>query len=110
MLRPFITVSAALALGGLAFAGSAQAVSPSSFNDAASLIIPVGDVENEEVWHDLRPDVTPPPAAVGNEGEAAKDSATEPPKEEGGSGNVENEAVWHNLRPNITPPPAAVGN
>ncbi len=109
MLRSFIKASAVLAFGGLAFAGSAQAVSPLSFNDAASLVVPAGDVENEELWHDLRPDVTPPPAAVGNEGEAAKDSATEPPKEEGGAGDVENEEVWHDLRPNITPPPAAVG-
>ena len=110
MFRSFINASAALALGGLAFAGSAPAVSPLAFNAAASLVVPVGDVENEEVWHDLRPDVTPPSAAVGNEGEAAKGSAVEPPKEEGGAGNVENEEVWHNLRPNITPPPAAVGN
>jgi len=114
MFRSFINASAALALGGLAFAGSAQAVSPLAFNDAASLVVPVGDVKNEEVWHDLRPDVTPPSAAVGNavgnEGEAAKGSAVEPPKEEGGAGNVENEEVWHDLRPNITPPPAAVGN
>ena len=111
MPHSFIKTSAVLfALGSFAFAGQALAASPLPLNDTASLVVPVGDVENEEVWHDLRPDVTPPPAAVGNEGEAAKDSATEPPKEEGGSGNVENEAVWHNLRPNITPPPAAVGN
>ena len=109
MLRSFIKASAALALVGFAYASSAQAISPLSLNDAASLVVPVGDVENQEVWHDLRPDVTPPPAAAGTEGEAAKDSAMEPPKEEGGAGNVENEEVWHNLRPNITPPPAAVG-
>jgi hypothetical protein len=25
-----------------------------------------GNLENEEVWRDLRPNVTPPPAAVGD--------------------------------------------
>ena len=85
--------AAAVLLGGFAFAGPAQAISPLSFNDAARLVIPVGDVENEEVWHDLRPDITPPPAAVdmGN-AEAPKGSAVERPKEEGqaqGGGNIE---------------------
>ena len=77
---------------------------------AAPVIIPVQDEENAEVWHDLRPDVTPPAAAVGKEGDAPKNSAAEPPKEEGAGGDVENEEVWHDLRPDVTPPPAAVGD
>jgi len=86
------TGAALLVLGGFAAAGPAQAVSPLSLNDAAPLVIPVGDVENEEVWHDLRPDITPPPAAVGTEEEAPKEAAPERPKEEG-SGNAEEKAL-----------------
>jgi hypothetical protein len=92
MTHAAIKATAALLLGGLAFAGPAWAVSPLTLNDAATLVIPVGDEENEEVWHDLRPDVTPPDAAVGKDGEAPKGYATEPPKEEGegqGGGDVE---------------------
>ena len=90
MPNPFIIAGAALVLGGFAFAGPALAVSPLSLYDAAPLVIPVGDEENEEVWHDLRPDVTPPPAAVGSEQEAPKGYAAEPPKGEAeGGGDVE---------------------
>jgi hypothetical protein len=98
-----------LALGGFAVAGPAIAVSPLPLNDTAPVLIPIQDEENAEVWHDLRPDVTPPAAAVGKEGEAPKNSAAEPPKEEGSGGDVENEEVWHDLRPDVTPPPAATG-
>ena len=96
--------AAAFALGGFAFAGPAQAVSPLPLNDAAPLVMPVADEENEEVWKDLRPDVTPPEAAVGNEGEAPKGSAEEPPVE-GGSGDVENKELWRDLETGVTPPP-----
>jgi hypothetical protein len=108
MLHTLIKASAALALGSFAFAHPAGAVSSHPLQGPA-FVIPAADEENEEVWHDLRPDVTPPDAAVGTEGKAAKDSATEPPKGEGSSGDEENEEVWHDLRPNINPPPAAVG-
>jgi hypothetical protein len=38
----------------------------------------------------LRPDITPPPAAVGREGEAPQPTEAERPKEEGkGSGEIE---------------------
>ena len=77
------------ALGGFALASPAQAVSPLPLNDDALLVIPIGDEENAEIWHDLRPDVTPPEAVVGEEEEEApKSSATEKPKGEG-SGDVE---------------------
>jgi hypothetical protein len=49
----------------------------------------VQDEENAEVWHDLRPDVTPPEAAVGKQEEKAPEgSGTEHPREEG-SGDIE---------------------
>jgi hypothetical protein len=110
MLHSFIKAGAVLAFGSFALAGQALTVSPLPFNDTASLLIPVGDEENEAVWQNLRPNITPPPAAVGNEGETPKGTAMERPKEEGSGGNLENEEVWHNLRPNVTPPPAAVGD
>lgn len=86
----FITAGAALVLGGLAFSGPVQAVSPLSLYDTAPLVIPAGDEENEEVWRDLRPDITPPPAAVGTEQEAPKGYTAERPKGEAeGGGDVE---------------------
>lgn len=88
MPHAFIKTGAVLfALGGFALASPAQAVSPLPLN-AAALVTPIGDEENAEVWHDLRPDVTPPEAAVGEGEEAPKSSATEKPKGEG-SGDVE---------------------
>jgi hypothetical protein len=80
--------AAAFALGGFAFAWPAQTLSPLPLNDTAALLIQAADQENEEVWQDLRPDVTPPPAAVGTEKEAPKGAAPELPKGEG-SGDVE---------------------
>ena len=80
--------AAAFALGGFALAWPAQALSPLPLNDTAALLIPVADEENQEIWQDLRPDVTPPEAAVGTEKETPKSAAPEQPKGEG-SGNVE---------------------
>jgi hypothetical protein len=99
------TGAALLALGGFAVAGPALAVSPLPLNDTAPVLIPIQDEENAEVWHDLRPDVTPPPTAVGKEAEVPKNSAAEAPKEEGSGGDVENEEVWHDLQTGDTPPP-----
>jgi hypothetical protein len=53
----------------------ASALPPMSLNDSARLIIPIQDEENKELWQDLRPDVTPPEAAVGNEGQAPRSGA-----------------------------------
>jgi hypothetical protein len=108
MLHSCIKAGAVLAAASLAFAGQAFALSPHPLHPAATLVVPAGDEENEEVWHNLRPDVTPPRAAVGNQGEAEKGSAMEAPKG-GGSGDGENAEVWHDLRPDVTPPPAATG-
>ena len=89
MTHVFIKTGAALlVLGGFAAAAPALALSPLPVSDADTLIIPVQDEENAEVWHDLRPDVTPPPAAVGTEEEAQKKAAPEQPKGEG-SGDIE---------------------
>jgi hypothetical protein len=91
MVHPLIKMGVAFALGGAVFACPAFALSPPSPTASPSLLIAVEDEENEEVWQDLRPDVTPPPAAVGEEKKAPQ--TTEPPertKEEGkGSGDVE---------------------
>lgn len=73
----------ALALGGLAFVGPAQAVSPLPFNDVASLAIPVID-EETAVEEMERPDEVP----AGSQDEAApKSAAPEAPAE--GKGDVE---------------------
>ncbi|MGA7456295.1 MAG: hypothetical protein WBW51_03060 [Methyloceanibacter sp.] len=105
MRNAFATAGAALVFGGLAFSGPAQAVSPLPPYDATPLVIPAGDVENEEVWHDLRPDVTPPPAAVEKRGEEPEGSAKEEPRGAEGSGDVENQEIWHDLETGVTPPP-----
>ena len=84
MRNAFLTAGAALIFGGLAFAGGpAQAVSPLHAYDVNPFAIPAGDVENEEVWHDLRPDVTPPSAAVGEGQEPPKETGERPKSEEG---------------------------
>lgn len=88
MDHPFITFGAALALGGALVASPAYAV---FLNEAPSLLIQVEDEENEEVWRDLRPDITPPEAAVGKAGEAPKAGQPEQPKREGGSDIEEKE-------------------
>jgi hypothetical protein len=77
MVRPLIKIGAALALGGAVFACPAFALSPPSPDASPSLLVAVEDEENAEVWHDLLPDVTPPPAAVGEESKAPQ--TTEPP-------------------------------
>ena len=91
------TGAALLVLGG--FAAPALALSPLSVSNADTLIIPVQDEENAEVWHDLRPDVTPPPAAVGTEEEAPKSAAPEQPKGKGSSDIEEKELKEDGLVP-----------
>jgi hypothetical protein len=78
MVRPLIKIGAAFALGGAVFACPAFALSPPSPGASHSLLIAIEDEENAEVWHDLLPDVTPPPAAVGEESKAPH--TTEPPE------------------------------
>ena len=43
-------------------------------SDTSQLVVPAqGDAENQEIWQDLRPDVTPPEAAVGKEGQTPRE-------------------------------------
>jgi hypothetical protein len=71
MLHSSIKASAVLMFASLAIVGKALAVSPFPL-DAATLFVPIQDEENKELWQDLRPDVTPPEAAVGNEGQTSR--------------------------------------
>ncbi len=82
---PLIIIGTALVLGGVLLASPAYAVSPLPLDSNLSLLVPAGagDVENEEVWRDLRPDITPPEAAVGKEGEAPQAAPAERPKDRG---------------------------
>ena len=70
-----------LALACIVIVGPANAAQ-FRFGNLAQLVIPIQDEENEEVWKDLRPDVTPPEAAVGNDGEAARNWETAANKED----------------------------
>ena len=88
MFHTLIKAGAVLALGSFALVGQALAAAPLPLNGPTPLVIPIQDEENEEVWRDLRPDVTPPEAAVGNDVTAPKEAKPERPKEEG-SGDVE---------------------
>jgi len=88
MFHTLIKAGAVLALGSFALVGQALAAAPLPLNGPTPLVIPIQDEENEEVWRDLRPDVTPPEAAGGEGEEAPKSSATEKPKGEG-SGDIE---------------------
>ena len=83
MLHPLLKIGAAFALGGAVFACPAFAIAPPSPDASPSLLITVEDEENAEVWHDLLPDVTPPPAAVGRDAETPPVTEPERPKEEG---------------------------
>jgi hypothetical protein len=85
MLHPLLKIGAAFALGGAVFACPAFAIAPPSPDASPSLFITVEDEENAEVWHDLLPDVTPPPAAVGSDAETPPVTEPERPKEEGKS-------------------------
>lgn len=99
MNHPLIKLGAALVLGGALFAGPVYALSPLSPAGNAPLLVPVEDEENEEVWRDLRPDVTPPEAAVGKEGEAPKSVPPAPPKKEGSEDIEEKELKEDGLIP-----------
>jgi hypothetical protein len=104
MNRSMRLARGALLLAGFALATPALALPAVSLNAAAPLVVLAEDEENEEVWKDLRPDVTPPRAAVGKEDEAPQGEMHEPAME-GGSGDVENEELWQDLETGVTPPP-----
>jgi hypothetical protein len=99
MIQTLLKAAAVLAIGSFALAGTALAAAQPPLHDSARILIQAGDIENEEVEHDLRPDVAPPPSGMEKgEGSAMK------PKEEGGSGDVENDELWRDLRTEETPP------
>ena len=92
MRNAFATAGAALVLGGLGFTGPAQAASPLSRSDAAPLLILAEDIEDQEVQHDIYPDLVPLPSQVGTEQAAPDAAAAERPKDEAKDGdNVEQE-------------------
>ena len=73
MLKSPLKACAVIVFANLTIVGHALASPSISSIDSARLIIQVQDEENKEVWQDLRPDVTPPEAAVGNEGQASRE-------------------------------------
>ena len=79
MPNPFITAGA-LVLGALAFTSRANAVSPLARDGVPSLLIPVEDIEDQEVGHDLDPNLVPLPSQEGTAPKAPKNEAVEPPK------------------------------
>lgn len=88
MLHAVLKAGATLAIASFAFAGQASAIAPLALN-ATPFVVLAQDEENQEVWQDLRPDITPPPAAVGEQTEAPKNESHEGHKAEGESGDVE---------------------
>jgi hypothetical protein len=73
MCQSFIRASVLMAFANLAVVGQVSAL-PLISEDSSRLVIQVqGDPENQEIWQDLRPDETPPEAAVGKEGQAPRE-------------------------------------
>ena len=70
MLQSSIKTGAVVAFAIFTVVGPALALAPVSLNDSARLLIPIQNVENQELWRDLDTGDTPPKAAVGNEGQA----------------------------------------
>jgi hypothetical protein len=73
-------MAAALALGALACTSPAQALSPLTQGEVPSLLIPVEDIENQEVGHDLDPNLVPLPSQEGTEPEKSMRGEVERPK------------------------------
>ena len=88
MRNAFVTAGAALVLGG--FAGPAQAVPPLSSHDAAPLLILAEDIEDQEVQHDIYPDLVPLPSQVDTQKATPDAPVVERPKGEAND-NVEEE-------------------
>jgi hypothetical protein len=99
MDHTLIKIGAAFVLGGALFACPAYALSPLSLNGGSSLVVPAGDVEDEEVMRDMRPDEMPAEETDGEKmqpQEGAKESD---------SGNVEEKELYRDLETGVTPPP-----
>src|SRR5262245_3693702 len=67
MVHSSIKAGIVLTFAACVVAGQALATSPLRLQNVAPVVVPIQ--ENKELWQDLRPDVTPPEAAVGNEGQ-----------------------------------------
>jgi len=89
MLNSFVAAGA-LVLGALGFTGSAQAVPPLSSHEAAPLLILAEDIEDQEVQHDIYPDLVPLPSQVDTQKATPDAPVVERPKGEAND-NVEEE-------------------
>lgn len=92
MTNFLIKTGAFLAFGVFAFTAPVLALSPLPL-DSVPIIVPVQNVETEELKRDLETGDMAPEAA---EGKA---------EEEKSSGAVEDEEVWRDLQTGDTPPP-----
>ena len=90
MRNAFVRTGAALVLGGLGFTGPTQAVPPLSRYDAAPLLILAEDIEDQEVQHDIYPDLVPLPSQVDTQKATPDAPVVERPKGEAND-NVEEE-------------------
>ena len=90
MRNAFVTAGAALVLGALSFTGPAQAVPPLSSHEAAPLLILAEDIEDQEVQHDIYPDLVPLPSQVDTQKATPDAPVVERPKGEAND-NVEEE-------------------
>ena len=89
-MRNSFVAAGALVLGALGFTGSAQAVPPLSSHEAAPLLILAEDIEDQEVQHDIYPDLVPLPSQVDTQKATPDAAVVERPKGEAND-NVEEE-------------------
>jgi len=89
-MRNSFVAAGALVLGALGFTGSAQAVPPLSSHEAAPLLILAEDIEDQEVQHDIYPDLVPLPSQVDTQKATPDAPVVERPKGEAND-NVEEE-------------------
>jgi hypothetical protein len=89
-MRNSFVAAGALVLGALGFTGSAEAVPPLSSHEAAPLLILAEDIEDQEVQHDIYPDLVPLPSQVDTQKATPDAPVVERPKGEAND-NVEEE-------------------
>ena len=89
-MRNSFVAAGALVLGALGFTGSAQAVPPLSSHEAAPLLILAEDIEDQEVQHDIYPDLVPLPSQVDTQKATPDAPVVERPQGEAND-NVEEE-------------------
>ena len=89
-MRNSFVAAGALVLGALGFTGSAEAVPPLSSHEAAPLLILAEDIEDQEVQHDIYPNLVPLPSQVDTQKATPDAPVVERPKGEAND-NVEEE-------------------